>query len=70
MNQELQTASVATKLLRVLWTEYEDRKAQWGSEYLWSKHEDAEAIAEVQAFIAQTQNHEPNRQAEEWVAGE
>ncbi len=44
------------KMLSVLWAEYEDRKAQWGSDYLWSKHEDADAIAEVKAFIAQTQN--------------
>ena len=44
------------KMLYALWTEYEDRKAQWGSDYLWTKHEDAEAIAEVKAFISQTQN--------------
>jgi hypothetical protein len=44
------------KMLSVLWAEYEDRKAQWGSDYLWTKHEDADAIAEVKAFIAQTQN--------------
>ena len=53
------------KMLSVLWAEYEDRKAQWGSEYLWEKHEDAEVIAEVKAFIAQTQNtyypHQPSR---------
>jgi hypothetical protein len=51
------------KMLVVLWGEYEDRKAQWGDEYLWEKHEDAEAIAEVKAWIAQTQNAErSNRQ--------
>ena len=44
------------KMLAVLWAEYEDRKAQWGSEYFWEKHEDAEAIAEVKAWIARTQN--------------
>lgn len=44
------------KMLVVLWAEYEDRKAQWGVDYLWEKHEDAEVIAEVKAFIAQTQN--------------
>ena len=43
-------------MLAVLWAEYEDRKAQWGSEYFWEKHEDAEAIAEVKAWIARTQN--------------
>lgn len=43
-------------MLSVLWAEYEDRKTQWGSDYLWTKHEDADAIAEVKAFIAQTQN--------------
>ena len=43
------------KMLAALWAEYEDRKAQWGSDYLWEKHEDAKAIAEVKAFIAETQ---------------
>jgi hypothetical protein len=44
------------KMLAVLWAEYEGRKAQWGSDYLWEKHEDTEAIAEVKAWITQTQN--------------
>ena len=44
------------KMLAVLWAEYEDRRAQWGDEYLWTKHEDAEAIEEVKVFITQTQN--------------
>jgi hypothetical protein len=43
-------------MLAALWAEYEDRKTQWGGDYLWTKHEDADAIAEVKAFIAQTQN--------------
>jgi hypothetical protein len=43
------------KMLAALWAEYEDRKAQWGGDYLWTKHEDVEAIAEVGAFIAETQ---------------
>jgi hypothetical protein len=47
--------AVRDKLLAALWAEYEDRKAQWGDEYLWEKHEDAEAIAEVEAFIKKTQ---------------
>jgi hypothetical protein len=41
-------------MLAALWAEYEDRKTQWGGDYLWTKHEDADAIAEVKAFIAGT----------------
>jgi hypothetical protein len=48
--------AVRDKMLAALWAEYTDRRAQWGDEYLWGKHEDAEAMAEVEAFIAQTQN--------------
>jgi hypothetical protein len=48
--------TVRDKMLAALWAEYEDRKTQWGGDYLWTKHEDADAIAEVKAFIAQTQN--------------
>jgi hypothetical protein len=47
--------AVRDKMLAALWAEYEDRKAQWGSDYLWTKHEDADAIAEVEAFIKETQ---------------
>jgi len=31
--------------------EYEDRKSQWGDEYLWDKHEDKEAIESARAAI-------------------
>jgi hypothetical protein len=47
--------AVRDKMLATLWAEYEDRKAQWGSEHLWQKHEDTEAIAKVEAFITETQ---------------
>lgn len=47
--------AIRDKMLAALWAEYEDRKAQWGSQYLWEKHEDTEAIAEVEAFITETQ---------------
>lgn len=48
-----------SQMLAVLWAEYGDRKAQWGSDSLWEKHEDADAIAKVQAFITQTQTKHP-----------
>jgi|APGre2960657404_1045060.scaffolds.fasta_scaffold23782_2 hypothetical protein len=47
--------AIRDKMIATLWSEYEDRKAQWGSEYLWSKHEDVDAISEVEAFITETQ---------------
>ena len=34
--------------------EYDDRKAQWGDEYLWTKHEDAELIAGIRARMELT----------------
>lgn len=43
------------KMLAALWGEYQDRKAQWGSDYLWSKHEDAGLVAEIEKFINETQ---------------
>jgi len=44
------------EMLALLWNEYEDRRAQWGNEYLWGKHEDTLTIKKVEAFIKQTQN--------------
>ena len=35
-----------------LMDEYTDRKAQWGSEYLWEKHECAEVIETAREAIA------------------
>ena len=29
---------------KILAEEYENRRVQWGSEYLWTKHEDADAV--------------------------
>jgi len=37
-------------LFKELREEYRDRKCQWGDEYLWSKHEDSELIAKVEAY--------------------
>ena len=47
--------AIRDAMLAELWEEYTDRKSQWGDEYLWEKHEDAECIAKVKAFIEQTQ---------------
>ncbi len=47
--------AVRDKMLAALWAEYEDRRSQFGDDYLWEKHEDAEAIAVVEAFITDTQ---------------
>jgi hypothetical protein len=30
--------------LRALMEEYEDRRSQWGDEYLWRKHEDTKLL--------------------------
>lgn len=43
------------KHLLKLWEEYDDRRSQFGSDYLWDKHEDAEAIEEIEAFVAKLQ---------------
>jgi hypothetical protein len=37
--------------LRALMEEYADRRAQWGDEYLWHKHEDAELIEDINRRI-------------------
>lgn len=47
--------AVRDKMLAVLWDEYSDRKAQFGGEFLWEKHEHAESIAEICEFLTQTQ---------------
>ena len=36
---------------KVLADEYEDRRAQWGNEYLWTKHEDTERVNEAIAVV-------------------
>ena len=52
-SQSVQFQRIATleKHLRKLWDEYETQACQFGSEYLWQKFEDAEAIKEIQAFV-------------------
>ena len=47
--------AIRDKMLALLWAEYEDRRFQLGDEYLWGKHEDVDAISEVEAFITETQ---------------
>jgi len=47
--------AVRDKMLATLWAEYEDRRFQFGDAYLWEKHEDIDAVSEVEAFIADTQ---------------
>jgi hypothetical protein len=38
---------------KILAEEYEDRRSQFGSEYLWQKHEDAEPVdAAIAVFTA------------------
>jgi hypothetical protein len=39
--------------LEALVAEYEDRMAQFGSDYLWQKHEDQEVLTEAKAAIAE-----------------
>lgn len=47
--------AIRDKMLALLWAEYEDRRLQFGNEYFWEKHEDVDAIFEVEAFITETQ---------------
>jgi len=42
----------AITALGLLLGEYKDRKSQFGSDYLWRKHEDAEGIAWVESVLA------------------
>jgi hypothetical protein len=35
----------------ILAEEYEDRRAQWGNEYLWKKHEDTERVNQALAAV-------------------
>jgi hypothetical protein len=37
--------------LRGLMDEYADRRAQWGDEYLWGKHEDTELVEDIRRRI-------------------
>jgi hypothetical protein len=38
---------------KILAEEYEDRRSQWGGEYLWQKYEDAESVdAAIAVFTA------------------
>ena len=50
-----QRIATLEKHLLKLWEGYEDHRSQFGSEYLWEKHEDAEAIEEIEAFVAKLQ---------------
>ena len=56
-SQSAQFQRIATleKHLRKLWDEYDTQCCQFGSEYLWQKFEDAEAIEEIEAFVAKLQ---------------
>ncbi len=38
--------------LKGLKEEYDDRKCQWGDQYLWEKHEDVEKVERAAAAIA------------------
>jgi len=41
-------ASTVAEALRDLVEEYEDRKAQFGGDYLWEKHEDTDTLPTAQ----------------------
>ena len=47
------------KALESLLAEYEDRKAQWGDEYLWDKHEHKEVIESAKTAIAKAKVEQP-----------
>ena len=54
-SETIQRIAELKKHLIKLWEEYDDRRSQFGSDYLWDKHEDAEAIEEIEAFVAKLQ---------------
>jgi hypothetical protein len=47
--------AVRDRMLDDLLAEYRDRRAQWGKECLWEKHEDTDAIKRVEKFVKETQ---------------
>ena len=57
MTESETTQRIATleKHLLKLWEEYDERRSLFGLEYLWEKYEDAEAIEEIEAFVAKLQ---------------
>jgi hypothetical protein len=45
--------------LRGLMEEYADRRAQWGDEYLWRKHEDTELVEDIRRRLLENHQAEP-----------
>ena len=45
------------KHLRDLMEEYADRRAQWGDEYLWRKHEDTELVEDIRRRLLENAEH-------------
>jgi hypothetical protein len=54
-SETTQRIAALEKALLKLWEEYDDRRSQFGNDYLWEKYEDAEAIEEIEAFVAKLQ---------------
>ena len=54
-SETIQRIATLEKALLMLWEEYDDRRSQFGDDYLWEKHEDAEAIKEIEAFVGKIQ---------------
>lgn len=53
--ETIQRIATLEKHLLKLWEEYDDRRSQFGDDYLWQKHQDAEAIEEIEAFVTKIQ---------------
>ena len=53
LERELETVR---RDLRDLMEEYADRRAQWGDEYLWSKHENTELIEDIRRRILSSED--------------
>ena len=51
INQLHREKAELLKALETLMNEYEDRKCQFGSDYLWEKHEDVDVISNARAAI-------------------
>jgi len=40
--------------LELLWEEYQDRKSQFGDNFLWRKHEDTKGIKWVESIVKES----------------
>ena len=57
--QDATQCSVLAAALRDLIEEYEDREAQFGDDYLWKKHEDADTLPTAKTVLREWEERQP-----------